>query len=222
VILGPVPGEYGFTPITLGSDGRHAGDVLIPGGGSRLPASPETLSGGKHLIRMDGKAVRDFILEIFPAAADSALRASDLKPDDIALVVTHQPNPVLLRRACIEAGLDPGRLVIVADQTGNIGAGCLPYALAVAQAEGRLRQGDRMLIVGFGAGVTWGSGVLTWGPLVNARRARCCGQRRRCLKRSSWCRVRAATRAARWQSCTAPRTRLRRGPIRSSRTSRRR
>lgn len=161
-VLGPVPEGFGLGTIVLGSDGRHAGEVLIPGGGGRLPASHDTVGRGLHLIHMDGRAVREFILEIFPAATTSALRRADLSPDDISVVLAHQPNPVLLRHACAEAGLDPSRLVIVSDQIGNIGAGSLPYALAAAHAEGRLGHGEHALIVGFGAGVTWGSGVLRW------------------------------------------------------------
>jgi 3-oxoacyl-(acyl-carrier-protein) synthase III len=161
-ILGRVPVGQGFAPIMLGSDGRHAGDVLIPAGGSRRPASPETVAQGGHLIHMDGRAVRDFILEIFPKAAASALQRSGLDPQDIDLVVTHQPNPILLRRACEEAGLGTDRLVVVGDEVGNIGAGSLPYGLAKADADGRLKPGDRVLVVAFGAGLTWGSTILTW------------------------------------------------------------
>ncbi|WP_280267316.1 3-oxoacyl-ACP synthase III family protein [Nocardia wallacei] len=161
-VLGPVPPGSGFGRIELGSDGSHAGDVLIPGGGSRIPASSASLRAGRHLIHMDGRAVRDFILEIFPKAAADALRRADLTADAIDVIVTHQPNPVLLRKACAEAGLDPDLLVIVGDQVGNIGAGSIPFALAEAHGTGRLRYGDRVLVVGFGAGVTWGSTVLTW------------------------------------------------------------
>ncbi|MFD6156109.1 3-oxoacyl-ACP synthase III family protein [Nocardia sp. NPDC060256] len=162
-ILGPVARGRGFGPIELGSDGDHADDVLIPAGGSRRPASIDTLTRGQHRIQMDGKAVRDFILEIFPKAAASALRRSGLTADQIDVIVTHQPNPVLLRKACADAGFDVERLIIVGDMVGNIGAGSMPYALATAHADGRLQTGDRILIVGFGAGVTWGSTVLTWG-----------------------------------------------------------
>ncbi|MEU7141445.1 ketoacyl-ACP synthase III [Nocardia sp. NPDC046473] len=161
-ILGPVAAGTGFDQIELGSDGDHAGDVLIPAGGSRRPASTDTLERGQHRIHMDGKAVRDFILEIFPKAAASALRRAGLTADQIDVIVTHQPNPVLLRRACADAGFDVERLIIVGDMVGNIGAGSMPYALAKAQSAGRLHAGDRILIVGFGAGVTWGSTVLTW------------------------------------------------------------
>jgi 3-oxoacyl-(acyl-carrier-protein) synthase III len=162
-ILGPVPAGRGFAPIVLGSDGTHAGDVLVPAGGSRRPASAQTLADGGHLVHMDGKAVRDFILEIFPKAAHEALAREGLGAEDIDLVITHQPNPLLLRRACAEAGFPVERLVVIGDEAGNIGAGSLPYALAEAAATGRLRPGSRALLVAFGAGLTWGSTVLTWG-----------------------------------------------------------
>lgn len=162
-VIGRTTPNMGFAHIELGSDGNHADDVLIPGGGSRKPASTGTVDKGQHFIHMDGKAVRDFIFEIFPKAANDALQRSGLTADQIDVIVTHQPNPVLLRRACEEAGFDPQRLIIVGEMVGNIGAGSVPFALAEAQAAGKLRPGTRILIVGFGAGVTWGSTVLTWG-----------------------------------------------------------
>ncbi|GAB2703704.1 3-oxoacyl-ACP synthase III family protein [Nocardia thraciensis] len=162
-ILGSVAPGSGFGRIELGSDGRHAGDVLIPAGGSRHPATAETVSGGQHSIHMDGRAVREFILEVFPKLAHEALERSGLAASEIDVVVAHQPNPLLLQQACSQAGLDTDRLVIIGDDVGNIGAASVPYALAAAEADGRLSLGDRILIVGFGAGLTWGSTVLTWG-----------------------------------------------------------
>jgi 3-oxoacyl-(acyl-carrier-protein) synthase III len=171
-VLGPVAPGHGFAPIMLGSDGRHAGDVLIPAGGSRRPASASTLADGGHRIHMDGKAVRDFILEIFPKAAHEALDREGLTPSDIDVIIAHQPNPLLLRRACAEAGLPVERLVVIGDETGNIGAGSLPYALAEANATGRLRPGSRALLVAFGAGLTWGSTVLTWSGSTGPQESR--------------------------------------------------
>ncbi|MFB7873742.1 3-oxoacyl-ACP synthase III family protein [Nocardia sp. NPDC056064] len=162
-ILGPVGPEVGFGPITLGADGRLADDVLIRGGGSRIPATHASLDAGLHLIHMDGRAVRDFILDIFPRAAAIALNSVGLAAERIDLLVTHQPNPALVRALAAEAGFEADRMVVIGDRVGNIGAGSTPYALATAHAEGRLHEGDRILIVGFGAGATWGSTVLTWG-----------------------------------------------------------
>ncbi|WP_435863290.1 beta-ketoacyl-ACP synthase 3 [Streptomyces prunicolor] len=161
-ILGPVPGGTGFAPIRLGSDGTAAGDVLIPAGGSRLPASPRTLADRRHKVHMDGRAVRDFILRIFPEVLGDALDRNGLRLTDVDLLVSHQPNPLLLRRAAVDAGVPEDRVVIVGHEVGNIGAASLPYALASADRDGRLRTGSRVLVTAFGAGLTWGSTVLTW------------------------------------------------------------
>ena len=161
-ILGPVPGGTGFAPIRLGSDGTAAGDVLIPAGGSRLPASAQTLADRRHKVHMDGRAVRDFILRIFPEVLGDALDRNGLLLADVDLLVSHQPNPLLLRRAAVDAGVPEDRVVIVGHEVGNIGAASLPYALASADRDGRLRTGSRVLVTAFGAGLTWGSTVLTW------------------------------------------------------------
>ncbi|WP_405881545.1 beta-ketoacyl-ACP synthase 3 [Streptomyces sp. NBC_00169] len=161
-ILGPVPPGTGFAPIRLGSDGTGAGDVLIPAGGSRLPASPQTVAEGRHKVHMDGRVVRDFILRIFPKVLGDALNRNGLRLADVDLLVSHQPNPLLLRRAAAEAGLPEDRVVIVGHEVGNIGAASLPYALAGADSDGRLRTGSRVLVTAFGAGLTWGSTILTW------------------------------------------------------------
>ena len=161
-ILGPVQGGKGFASIRLGSDGTAAGDVLIPAGGSRLPASPQTLADRRHKVHMDGKAVRDFILRIFPKVLGDALTRNGLRLTDIDLLISHQPNPLLLRRAALDAGVPEDRVVIVGHETGNIGAASIPYALATADHDNRLRPGSRVLVTAFGAGLTWGSTVLTW------------------------------------------------------------
>ncbi|MFI6620103.1 beta-ketoacyl-ACP synthase 3 [Streptomyces sp. NPDC050528] len=161
-ILGSVQGGKGFASIRLGSDGTAAGDVLIPAGGSRLPASPQTLADRRHKVHMDGKAVRDFILRIFPKVLGDALTRNGLRLTDIDLLISHQPNPLLLRRAALDAGVPEDRVVIVGHEIGNIGAASIPYALATADHDGRLRPGSRVLVTAFGAGLTWGSTVLTW------------------------------------------------------------
>ena len=163
-VLGPVPEPYGIGPVTLGSDGSGADDVLIPAGGSRTPASAETLAGGGHTIRMDGRAVRGFITRILPRLVAEATEAAGIKPADLDLVVPHQPNPRLVASLAPAAGLDPAQLAIVGQDVGNIGAASIPYALDRAVRSGRLSPGNRVLLAGFGAGVTWGHALLTWPP----------------------------------------------------------
>jgi 3-oxoacyl-(acyl-carrier-protein) synthase III len=161
-LLSRVPQTEGFGPITLASDGTHAEHAFIPGGGSRRPASETTLRERAHAVRMDGRATRMFVYEVFPQMIDQALSSAGLKPEEIKVVIAHQPNPVLLRKAYAKTGMPGDRLVVIGDRVGNLGAGSLPYALAQAAAEGRLQRGDKALIVAFGAGLTWGSTILTW------------------------------------------------------------
>ncbi|WP_441248025.1 3-oxoacyl-ACP synthase III family protein [Kitasatospora sp. McL0602] len=161
-ILGPVENGTGFADIQLGSNGRGAHHVLIPSGGSRRPASAETLADGGHRIRMDGRAVRDFIVEIFPELVRQSLTRHHLDLLDIDFFITHQPNPVLLRRLGQELGIPPERLHITGDQVGNIGAASTPFALTDAAARGLLPVKGRVLLCVFGAGLTWGSALLTW------------------------------------------------------------
>ncbi|MBB1243677.1 ketoacyl-ACP synthase III [Streptomyces durbertensis] len=161
-VLGPVPDDQGFSHFALGSDGTLADRVLIPAGGSRLPADAATVEGRAHRIRMDGRTISRFITEVFPRLITDALAQEDLKIDDVACVVAHQPNPVLLRRVGEDLGIPAGRLIVVGDEIGNIGAASTPYALAAAAARHGLRPGDRIVLAVFGAGMTWGNALLTW------------------------------------------------------------
>ncbi|MGW4808302.1 3-oxoacyl-ACP synthase III family protein [Kitasatospora sp. NPDC004272] len=160
-VLGPVEPPGGLGGFRLGSDGTLADRVLIPAGGSRRPASRETLAEGAHRIRMDGRTVSRFIRDAFPRMLNETLERHGLAVGDIDHVITHQPNPVLLRRLAAEAGL-ADRMTVVGDLVGNIGAASAPYALATAHAEGLLQPGDLILLTVFGAGMTWGSALLRW------------------------------------------------------------
>lgn len=152
----------GLAPIRLGADGRGADLVGVFSGGTRRPASTETVGSGEHTIRMNGRAISDFTLRQFPLMVRECLEDNDLSLEDIALVVSHQPNPLLLKKAAAQAGIPEDKIVITGDRVGNIGAGSVPFGLAHAQATGRLRHGDRVLLLAFGAGMTWGCGLLTW------------------------------------------------------------
>ncbi|MFG2246342.1 3-oxoacyl-ACP synthase III family protein [Spirillospora sp. NPDC048823] len=163
-VIGPVAPPYGIGPVTLGSDGSRAGDVLIPAGGSRSPAGAGTVAGLGHTIHMDARAVRGFIADVFPRLVAEACEDAGIKPADLALVVPHQPNPRLVAALAGEAGLDPSQLAIAGQDVGNIGAASLPYALDRAVRDNRIAAGDLVLLAGFGAGVTWGHALITWPP----------------------------------------------------------
>ncbi|MBC3839722.1 ketoacyl-ACP synthase III [Streptacidiphilus sp. 4-A2] len=161
-VLGPVEPPYGFTDFAFGSDGTLADQVLIPAGGSRHPASGASLRDGGHFIRMEGRAVGAFIADVFPELVRRALERNRLELADIDCLAAHQPNPALLRRLSRQLGLPDDRVVVVGDRVGNIGAASAPFALASAATLGRLHHGATVLISVFGAGMTWGSSLLTW------------------------------------------------------------
>jgi len=166
-VVGPADAPYGITSMALGADGTRAGDVLIPAGGSRMPAGPGTLATLGHTIHMDGRAVRRFIVDILPKVVAEAADSGGVKPGDLALVVPHQPNPKLVASLAADAGLDPGQMVIAGQDVGNIGAASLPYALdKVARTRG-IQQGELVLLAGFGAGLTWGHALIVWPPPVD-------------------------------------------------------
>ncbi|MEC4020687.1 3-oxoacyl-ACP synthase III family protein [Streptomyces sp. H27-D2] len=161
-VLGTVAAPHGFTDFVLGSDGTLADLVLIAAGGSRNPASADTLLDGGHRIRMDGRAVSHFISDVFPQLVHDALDRNGLAVTDIKRLIAHQPNPVVLRQLSRELGLTDDQVTVIGDAVGNIGAASAPFALATAAAEHGLQPGDLALITVFGAGMTWGTVLLQW------------------------------------------------------------
>ncbi|MBD3004850.1 3-oxoacyl-ACP synthase III family protein [Streptomyces sp. 5-10] len=157
----------GIEDIRLHSNGKIADSILIPAGGSRTPVTP----GSDHWqrIHMDGRAIRDFAYDVFPSTIQEILEGNGLTLDDIDLVVAHQPNPVLLRQLAERALIPPAKLIVAGDSVGNIGCACTPFALAAAASRKGIQEGSLLLLVAFGAGMTWGGSLLRWSgaPVVH-------------------------------------------------------
>lgn len=159
-ILGKVT-SGGIHDIFLGSDGATADSIMIPAGGSRMPVVPGN-TGTLQQIHMDGRAIRDFAYKVVPHTVKGVLSRNSMAMEDIDLVVAHQPNPVLLTRLAERSGIPQDKLVITGDEVGNIGCACTPYALSSAASRGMIEEGSRVLVVAFGAGMTWGGALMTW------------------------------------------------------------
>ncbi|MEU7835688.1 MULTISPECIES: beta-ketoacyl-ACP synthase III [unclassified Nonomuraea] len=164
VVLSRAPAGLGITDIELGADGAKAHYVRIPAGGSRRPASAETLRDGDHFFKMDGRAVRTFVEAIFKRMLNNVLERSQLTMSELALVVPHQANVRLLHDCAKKAGLLPDQLAISGDRYGNTGAASVPVTLDAAVRSGRVQGGDSVLLLAFGGGMTWGSALMTWAP----------------------------------------------------------
>lgn len=162
VVLGPVENGRGFRSFELGANGA-GGDLLkVCGGGSRMPASAESVADKQHFIRMEGREVFKFAVRIMGNAAEEALRKAGLEKSDIDLLVPHQANIRIIESALHRLDLPEEKCMVNLDKYGNVSAASIPLALAEAVEENRLKEGDCLVLVGFGGGLTWGASVLVW------------------------------------------------------------
>jgi 3-oxoacyl-[acyl-carrier-protein] synthase-3 len=162
VVLGQVPEGRGFRSFVLGADGSGGNLLNLAGGGSRCPASEQSLKEKKHYIYMAGSEVFKFAVRIMGSAALEAVEKAGLAKDDIDLLVPHQANIRIIQSALEKLNLPEEKCMINLDKYGNVSAASIPIALAEAVEEGRIREGDRIVLVGFGGGLTWGASVLVW------------------------------------------------------------
>ncbi|MDD4237706.1 MAG: ketoacyl-ACP synthase III [Desulfotomaculaceae bacterium] len=163
VVLSPVPKGYGILSFTLRSDGSKGATLIIPAGGSRLPATRETVEQKLHTIHMDGQEVFKFAVRIMGKAALEVLAAAGLESSDIDYFIPHQANIRIIESAAKRLVLSMEKVLVNLDRYGNTSTASIPLALAEAVHSGRVKQGDHIVVVGFGAGLTWGAAVIKWG-----------------------------------------------------------
>lgn len=167
VVLAPTPGREHLGPFVGGADGSLAPILWMEAGGARVPATEQTARDHRHAIAMQGREVYRHAVERMAAASEQVLRDAGLTIDDLDLVVAHQANVRIIdavaRRLGLPASDEPGSPVFVTvDRHGNTSAASIPLALAEARAQGRLAPGDTVLVTAFGAGLTFGAGLITW------------------------------------------------------------
>ncbi len=161
-VLRPSDGEAGIIDTDLYSDGRY-GDLLIqPGGGSRHPATHETVDKRLHYAKMKGNEVFKVAVRMFGDAAQRILERNGFKATDLDLFVPHQANLRIIEAAVKRVGLPMDRVMVNVDRYGNTGAASVYVALEEAWATKRLRSGDLVLLAAFGGGFTWGAALLRW------------------------------------------------------------
>ena len=161
-VLGEVPDGYGLLGSDLGTDGTEAEVLQIPAGGSRLPASAETVAKGLHYTEMDGQRVFIFALRTLGASVRRSLDAAGLDVADVDLLVPHQANLRIIESAVQRLQFPMEKTFINLERYGNTAAASIPIALSEMKAQGHLVRDQRLVLVGFGAGLTWGSCVLKW------------------------------------------------------------
>lgn len=162
VIVGEVPEGRGFKSFDLGAEGAGGSLLQMEGGGSRLPASVETVENKKHYIYMNGREVFKFAVRVMGTATIEVLRKAGLERTDVDLFVPHQANIRIIQSAMQRLELPEEKVVVNVDKYANTSAASIPLALVEAAEEGRMKAGDTVLMVGFGGGLTWGASVLVW------------------------------------------------------------
>jgi 3-oxoacyl-[acyl-carrier-protein] synthase-3 len=147
----------------LGCDGSGTGLLEIPAGGSRLPTSAETVANREHFIKMQGQEVFRRAVRIVIETATTTLERAGVAVEDVTWFAPHQANMRIIEAAAQRLGIPLERTLVNIDRYGNTSAASIPLVLAEAADDGRLRDGDLVLLSGFGAGLTWGSALLRWG-----------------------------------------------------------
>jgi 3-oxoacyl-[acyl-carrier-protein] synthase-3 len=159
-IVEAVPEPYGVKGVVLGADGAGADHLHKRSVGACLPSGARLSDS----LYMNGREVYKFAVRVMNTATLEAVEKAGLTVDDISLFVPHQANLRIIEAARERLDLPKERVVVTVDEYGNNSTASIPLALANALDAGRIAVGDNLLLVSFGAGLTWASAVLTWGP----------------------------------------------------------
>ncbi len=157
-----VPGRKGILSSVMRSDGRLAELLKLPGGGSRFPTSAETLTNKLHFMKMDGRKVFVHAVTLMTEVANEALSRSGMGIDDVKMVIPHQANMRIISAIGERLGGDPSKYYVNLERFGNTSAASIGLAMDEAVRTGKLVRGDKVLLVAFGGGFTWGATVLEW------------------------------------------------------------
>jgi len=163
VVLRPVPADRGgILSVHLEADGAGADLIQQPAGGSRLPASNETVAARLHFLQMNGREVYKFAVKAMGDAAAAAVKKAGLTFGDIDLYVPHQANYRIIEASARRFSLPMDRVVVNIEHYGNTSAASIPIALDESFRSGRIKAGDNVLMVAFGGGLTWAAAVVQW------------------------------------------------------------
>lgn len=162
VVVGEVEPHRGFKSFVLGADGSGGELLKIDAGGSRFPASIDTIENRQHYLKMAGSEVFKFAVRVMGNSSEEAIEKAGLQKSDIDFLIPHQANIRIINSALERLKLTEENAIINVDQYGNMSSASIPVALAEAAEQGRLNEGDAICLVGFGAGLTWGASVLIW------------------------------------------------------------
>lgn len=163
VLLEPCEeGEVGMIDFAHEIDGSGACSLYMPGGGSKHPATAETVAQKMHFVHQEGQAVFKYAVRKMAEASSKVLERSGVALEEISCMIPHQANRRIITAAAERLGLPLEKVIINIDRFGNTTAGTIPLAMNTAVEEGRLKKGDLVLLASVGAGFTVGATLLRW------------------------------------------------------------
>jgi 3-oxoacyl-[acyl-carrier-protein] synthase-3 len=162
VVLSASDEPGGGLGIELTTDPQGAYMIWLPAGGAKSPPSAETIARGEHYIRMEGNQTYRFATKTMATTALAAISHAGLEPSDIDLFIPHQANIRIIEAVAKGLGLPMDRMFVNLDKYGNTSAASVPIALAEAVDSGRVKVGDHVVLVAFGAGFTSGAVAIEW------------------------------------------------------------
>ncbi len=162
VVLQPSSDSSGILANYLGSDGRGAHLLKQPAGGSSLPPTYQTIDDRMHTIHMNGNEVFKFAVRVMGEASLKVLEMAGVKKEEVDLLVPHQANMRIVEAATKRLNLSPEKVVVNLNKYGNMSSASIPVALNEAYENNRICAGQKVLLVAFGAGLTWGATLIEW------------------------------------------------------------
>jgi len=154
--------SVGIESTVLHGDGTKGELLMVPAGGSKIPASSDSVERGLHFITMAGGEVFKLAVKSMADAAEEAIAEAGVSLDDINLMIPHQANLRIIDGVAKRLHFPSEKVFVNIQRYGNTSAASIPIAICEAEATGRLRRGDKVLLVAFGGGFTWGASVLEW------------------------------------------------------------
>jgi len=164
VVLEASEQPTGLLSFDLGSDGADYDALIYPGGGGAQPLSQEVLNQRLNYLRMDGRRVFKFATRVMSDAVRKVVVEAGLTVEDVDLIIPHQANERIIELARRRLRVPPEKIMVNIDRYGNTSAASIPLALVDAIEEGRAKSGDHLVLVGFGAGLTWAAAAIHWEP----------------------------------------------------------
>ncbi|MCX7887227.1 MAG: ketoacyl-ACP synthase III [Verrucomicrobiae bacterium] len=154
--------DHGILATCMGANGSQTDILSLPGGGAKFPASKETVSARMHYIKMEGKEVFKNAVIAMHTAAEEVLKKCNLTVSDITCIIPHQANLRIIDALAERLGAPREKVYVNLHRYGNVSAASVAIALDEAAREGRFQHGDLILMVAFGAGLTWASCIIQW------------------------------------------------------------